>query len=149
MSLSDNVKMALYTFWMSHADNTPGSVDVSNSLDESFPILLQVVENCSSLADNLEAFIANHLKKKMPLVLFGESSVYEAKYNIVYIHQGAQSFYSFIETEVIASLAHEVAHAVSIIGADVTDENGDIDYSKLTLNEYINSSLSPALCAGE
>ena len=123
---------------MSHADNTQDNVEASKRLTESFPILLQVVENCSSLADNLDAFIENYLKKKKgPKLLFGTSSVYDAEFNTIYIQQGEQ-LYSLIETETIASLAHEVAHAVSIIGADVTDKNGDIEYSKLTLNEYIN-----------
>lgn len=106
MTLSNDVRDALYAFWMSHTDNAPGSEDVSKRLVESFPILIQVVEKCSSLADNIGVFIKNKLEKdEKPYILFGKSSAYmnvdTMVFGRVYGHDAVEFSAAILPTDII------------------------------------------------
>lgn len=133
----ENTIRALYAFWMSHSDRKTSEYALDR-LKESFPDLIKTIGGCSSMVDQLNQFIANEAQHpKTPQILFDSESQYHSKDNIIVIGQGEQ-LWSNVNDETVISLAHEVAHSISIIGAGKKTTDGYIDPAKCSLMEYVD-----------
>ena len=97
------------------------------------PLTLVAIERCPSLVAKLNSFFTSAARNgKLPTIALltnSTSSGYDVDKNQIQI--GSELFNSPDQYLAVTNLAHEVGHAMG------------------RLRDYGNSSLSPALCAGE